>query len=416
MLEPAQTILHKAVLHILPAGSTRGKSFTSLVLNILRDEVEQISGLYLSMEEFSIDSIYTSEDSAHRLRIASVSFPAEHRYPIYWAMRLTSRDPVLRHRIHTLHIGLQQTSDFEMTLYIAAMCSDDLGGRLTAARPVARKLSPLVPLLLTHPDLRCVTGDHVLLNESIMLTNDSMEFVLSMLLDTGRTLPVFLVTCPDLVDPDILHSYLQGNAVVCFTDDPQTVIYLNENMPENCLADIDAIHIYLPFTDRNFLPSKSHRVIALDDIYRLTPQGIYHLCYQAYCAYLRKGERDAFVTVDLCMAINQRRQFLSAQNELKDAHERIEALEADLKKIKDANAQLEHDFTAIQDRMATDNVHEYEVLLDETIREMDALKDALRSLTSQLYNTSAEPDLPQPLDDLLTDFLTALHHRLLYAK
>lgn len=34
MLELAQTIMHKAILHILPAGSTRGRAFTDLVLGM----------------------------------------------------------------------------------------------------------------------------------------------------------------------------------------------------------------------------------------------------------------------------------------------------------------------------------------------------------------------------------------------
>ena len=416
MLELAQTIMHKAILHILPAGSTRGRAFTDLVLGILRSEIERMSSLNLSAEEFSTDGVYASEDSAHHLHIACVPFPPDHRYPIYWAMRLTSRDPVLRHRVHTLHLGLQQTSDFEITLYIANTCSDDLGGRLTTARPVAKKLSPLVPLLLTHPDLRCVTGNYVLLNESIMLTNESMEFVLGMLLDPGRTLPVLLVTCPDLIDPDALHACLQGNAVVCFTDDPQIVACLNENLPENSLVNMDTIHIYLPFSDRYFLQGKGHRILSLNDIYRLTPQGIYHLCYQAYCAYLRKSERSTFVTVDLCIAINQRRQFLALQGELSDARLRIQSLDVSLKAVRDAKEQLNRDYKALQNEQSMSNTREYEALLEENMKELDSIKEALRSLTSQLYNPSEDPELPKVQDDLVKDLLIALRYRLAHQK
>lgn len=400
------------MLHILPAKSTRGKSFTSLVLTILHNEIARMSGLGLTLEEFSTGGVYASQDSAHHLHIACVPFSADHRYPIYWAMRLTSRDPVLRHRVHILHLGFQQTSDFEITLYIASMCSDDLGGRLTTARPIAKKLSPLVPILLTHPDLRCVTGNYVLLNESIMLTNESMEFVLGMLLDPGRTLPALLVTCPDLVDPDVLHTYLQGNAVVCFTDDPQIVACLNENLPENSLADMDTIHIYLPFSERYFLQGKGQRILSLNDIYRLTPQGIYHLCYQAYCAYLRKSERSAFVTVDLCMAISQRRQLLSLQGELSDAKLRVQSLGADLKAAIDAKERVTRDYLALQNNISSDNAREYEALLEETMKELDGIKDALRSLTSQLYDPSKEPDLPEVQEGPVEDLLVALRYRL----
>ena len=416
MLELAQTMLHKAVLHILPAKSTRGESFTNLVLGILHNEVIQISGLDIPLKEFSADGVYASEDSTHHLRIVRVPSPKEHPYPIYWAMRLTSRDPVLRHRFHTLHLGLQQTSDFEITLYIANMCSDDLGGRLIAARPIARKFSPLVSLLLAHPDLRCVTGNHVLLNRAIMLTNESMEFVLDMLLDADRTLPVLLVTCPDLVDPEILQSYLQGNAIVCFTDDPQTIFCLNENLPENSLANMDSIHIYLPFSSRNLLPVRSARAISLNDIYRLSPQGIYNLCYQSYCVYPRKSERDAFVTVDLCLNINQRRNVLSLRDELNNARCRIHTLEKELEACREDKDKLAHDHSALQEHVKNSDAQEYEELLEESIKELDNIKDVLRLLTSQLYNIS---EIPEPLpqyDGPLNDFLTALHYRLTCQK
>ncbi len=179
---------------------------------------------------------------------------------------------------------------------------------------------------------------------------------------------------------------------------------------------MDTIHIYLPFSDRYFLQGKGHRILSLNDIYRLTPQGIYHLCYQAYCAYLRKSERSAFVTVDLCMAINQRRQLLSLQGELSDANLRVQSLDADLKAAIDAKERVTRDYLALQNNISSDNAREYEALLEETMKELDGIKGALRSLTSQLYNPSKEPDLPEVQESSVEDLLVALRYRLAHQK
>ena len=62
------------------------------------------------------------------------------------------------------------------------------------------------------------------------------------------------------------------------------------------------------------------------------------------------------------------------------------------------------------------NTREYEALLEENMKELDSIKEALRSLTSQLYNPSEDPELPKVQDDLVKDLLIALRYRLAHQK
>lgn len=78
--------------------------------------------------------------------------------------------------------------------------------------------------------------------------------------------------------------------------------------------------------------------------------------------------------------------------------------------------KLAHDHSALQEHVKNSDAQEYEELLEESIKELDNIKDVLRLLTSQLYNIS---EIPEPLpqyDGPINDFLTALHYRLTCQK
>ena len=77
---------------------------------------------------------------------------------------------------------------------------------------------------------------------------------------------------------------------------------------------------------------------------------------------------------------------------------------------------MTRDYLALQNNISSDNAREYEALLEETMKELDGIKGALRSLTSQLYNPSKEPDLPEVQESSVEDLLVALRYRLAHQK
>jgi hypothetical protein len=412
MIEPAQTMLYKAILHILPAKSVRGKNFANLVLSILHDAIAKETGLNPDIEAFRAEIDAETMDGMHRLRVTSVLPPEHASFPFVWAMRLKSRDPILRHRIMTTHIGIHQTSDFEITLYFASMSADNLGGRMAAARPVVRRVSPLVEMLLTHPDLHCVTGNHVLLNKSIKLTYQSMEFFLDLLYDKTRTLPVILITCPDIVDPDSLHAHLQGNAVICYVEEPVVLMELNDHLPDALAANIDTIQIYLPLGENPLQQNLFHPTIPLSEIYRIGARGVYAVLYQAYSEYLRVSERKEFITIDTCQRIRENRELADLRTRLAVLQSNQVSNEDALTKAQEACRSLQAELDALRKTPGNQDISDYENLLSEYISETDQLKSGLQVLLSQLYNPAEPVHLEKTAPPLLHDFCEALQYRL----
>lgn len=166
-------------------------------------------------------------------------------------------------------------------------------------------------------------------SNAIMLIPQWIDRFLELLYDGGRSLPVIMITCPDLISPGELQRQLLGNAIVCFCDDPNTIFLLNDRLPPSCSVPLDSIRTYLPFT-RDERRQPVHPIIALPDIQRLGSQEIYAAFRQAYCENLRASERSAFITVDTCRTVQMERKQAALCQRLVRADADLRGMKKDL--------------------------------------------------------------------------------------
>lgn len=416
MIEFSQTLQHKAILHILPTKSIRGIRFTRLVLSILYDVLAGAVGFKAPIEEFCSNLNTEIEDGSYRLQTVSVPPFGRAAHPFLWALRLDARNLSQKHSVQTIHIGIHQLSDFELTLYFASLREDCPDDHLTAIPPNVCRISPLVETLLTHPDLHCVTGNHVLLNKSIRLTKQSMGFFLELLFDASRTIPIILVACPELVDPDCLHACLQGNAVICYTREQAVLLALNDRLPAALSAAEESIRIYLPMGKFPLQQELIHPYIPLSEICRMGANGIYTACYRAYGAHLRRSECDEFVTVDTCKALIREQELAALNARIVLLERNLSAAEAALVCSEEKHNNLRAEVDILKASCKDKNISAYEEMLSDSLSEVSMFKTGIQSLLCQLYTPGESIHLDDSASPLLHDFCEALQYRLRFTN
>lgn len=406
MFDPACTLLHKCLLNIIPSSHLQGQDLLNSVLSTVSAHIHSETGLLISVEKMAGNFAMETPDRQHRLIVSHVA-PAETLYPVHWAVRIKSADPTARYRTYAQHIGIRQNSAYELSVHIALTSMDHLGGRFAAFRPPVKRVSPLVELLFSNADIRCVTGNHVLLNKSIKLTNQSIEYFLNLLYEKSRTLPVVVITCPDIVNPDLLHSLLLGNAVVCSSGDPGIIMLLNDYLPEPLRLAVGSVRVYVPFDMQTGAPA-FHPVIPLSDIYRITPVEVVNMLYRAYAENLRQQELRAFITTDTCADLRTRQYVSDLKRQLASALENLKAVDEKYNNLLSEYEKLSRE-PSEPDAPPADEV--YESLLGEYTTELTLIKEGLQYLMSQTYGPSQIIDIPDGAHSLVIDLIKSVNYR-----
>lgn len=406
MFEPSCTLLHKCLLNIIPSALLQGQELLSSVLSTISGHIQNETGILIPDDKILGNFTIETQDRQHRLLLNYIA-PIDAPYPIHWAVRIKSADPTARYRIYTQHIGIRQNSAYEISVHIASTSTDHLGGRFANIRPPLKRISPLVERLFSNADIRCVTGNQVLLNRSIRLTNQSIEYFLNMLYEKRRTLPVILITCPDIISPELLHSRLLGNAIVCSTGDPGMIMLLNDYLPEPLRIVFGSIRIFLPF-DAQIGSTVFHPVIPLSDIYRINPQEVLNLLYRAYAENFRQQELRTFVTIDTCADLRTRHYISGLKNQLSTALERQNAAQ-------DALLQLQTEYEKLKqessEKEKSSSEEEFESLLGEYSTELDLIKEGLQYLMSQTYGSKQLIDIPDGAHTMIIDLIKSMNFR-----
>ena len=406
MFDPACTLLHKCLLNVIPATELQEPALMKSVLTAISEHIQSDTGVFIPCEKLTGNFTAESQDRLHRLLVNYID-SADAPYPILWAVRIKSGDPTARYRVYTQHIGIRQISAYELSVHIATTSTDHLGGRFTTFRPPVKRVSPLVERLFSNADIRCVTGNHVLLSRSMRLTNQSIEYFLNLLYEKTRTLPVILVTCPDLINPDLLHSYLLGNAIVCSTGDPGIIMLLNDYLPEPLRLAFGSIRIYVPF-NASVGSSVFHPVIPLSDIYRITPPEVINMLYRAYAENFRQQELHSFISTETCADLRTRQQISSLKGQLAAA---LENLRIAGDKYSQLQASYEKLSGELSEKAAPPTDEVYESLLGEYTTELTLIKDGIQYLLSQTYGPSQIISIPEGSHALVIDLIKSVNFR-----
>ena len=406
MFDPTCTLLHKCLLSVIPSSHLQGPDLLNSVLTTISAYIHSETELLIPSEKMAGNFATETPDRRHRLIFSHIS-PSDAPYPVHWAVRIKSGDLTARYRTYVQHIGITQSSSYELSVHIASTCTDHLGGRFAAYRPPLKRVTPLVELIFSNADIRCVTGNHVLLNKSMRLTNQSIEYFLNLLYEKSRTLPVILVACPDIVNPDLLHSLLLGNAIVCSAGDPGIIMLLNDYLPESLRVSAGSIRIYVPFNTQTG-NSAYHPVIPLSDIYRITPVEVINMLYRAYAENFRQQELRSFITIDTCTELRTRQYVSDLKSQLASALERLKATDEKYALLQSEYEKLSCASSA-ENPLPADEV--YESLLGEYTSELTLIKDGLQYLMSQTYGSSQIIAIPDGAHSLVIDLIKSVNFR-----
>lgn len=411
MFEPGCTLLHKCLLNILPSAQLQGQNFLNSVLSTVLAQVQSDTGLLIPVDKALGNYSIETADRQHRLLMNYVP-SLDSAYPVHWAIRLKSSDPTARYRVYSQHIGIRQTSAYELSVHIASTSTDYLGGRFADIHPPLKKVSPLVERLFSNPDIRCVTGNHILLSKSIRLTNQSIEFFLNLLFEKTRTLPVIMNSCPDIISPDLLHSLLLGNAIVFSSDDPGAIMLLNDYLPDSMRLPMGSIRIFLPL-DTQKGAAVFHPLIPLSDVYRITPQEIINRLYRAYAENFRQQELRSFISIDTCAALRTQYHIANLKAQLISTRECLKISEDQLQQLQTEIDNLKNKFAEKGPESKEDII---ESLLDEYSSELTLLKEGIQYLTSQSCGNSQIIAIPEGSHTMVIDLIKSVNFRQLRAK
>ena len=271
-----------------------------------------------------------------------------------------------------MRIGLTRHNACSVTLYHAVSYSDHQAGLFSDFRPPILT-PPLLPqLLLSHPGLRCQSGRYTLSDTPWALTGSDTEEFVHLLYDQSRTLPIALITCPDLVSPSALCRLALGNLIVCWLDDPQVFDLLCDRLPQNLLFPWDPVKVFLPFSKGECF----HPVLRPEDIQRMGGQEALAGIYRAYCTCPTGEERRAFIDLDVVYSLLRSQSITNMKEQIDQLRNRADQLEHENSRLHEQCAAVENARQALEEKLAASDIPTYDVLsiIEHPLQDGDLLE------------------------------------------
>lgn len=373
MLDVTNVLVHKLTLSIIlsPNVSHVG-SAAEIVTDILRGQFESCLRLSIPRGCFEHGGKFSSADNAATLQAAS-SLAGETGV---WAMRLQQKDPKIIRRRWVYSASMRIASADRLTLYYAKCCYDHTAGSILPPREIPLELDRIPDPLFFDNAIQCMSGNFPIPCESRELTHASLAEFIRLLEDAERTCPLLLISCPDVLTPEVAADILLGNAVVYWCSDSEVISRLNELVSDGLQTPWDSVRSFLPLGKSELY----HPCWAYEDIRRMGVDAFLRGLHQAYCASMRSEEKRGFLTVE-----DVYRRLAQAQ-----AGRLAEQLDAQKAECGQLNAQIQ----TLQEQLAESKAHanpaligEYESLLTDAMAEADALKSGISALSTRLYSS-----------------------------
>ncbi len=325
-----------------------------------------------------------SNDETCSIRSAFVYPNPSDKEFLHWATLIRIHDAALRRRNWTVRIGLTRHNASSVTLYHAVSYSDHQAGSFSDFRPPILT-PPLLPqLLLSHPGLRCQSGRYTLSDAPCALTGSDIEEFVHLLYDQSRTLPIALITCPDLVSPSALCRLALGNLIVCWLDDLQAFDLLCDRLPQNLLFPWDSVKVFLPFSKGECF----HPVLRPEGIQRMGGQEALAGIYRAYCTCPTGEERRAFIDLDAVYSLLRSQSIAGMKEQLDQLRNRTDQLERENDRLHEQCIAAESARQALEEKLAASDIPTYEALLEESTENAEQLRSGIQIFTEALYSKS----------------------------
>ena len=397
MLETSNILVNKMSLPIqkreeIPAE----RELMGLTKSALYEAVCDYFHTHLDWKSFSNGGPLGNSES--RVSGVSVMCSGEEHFA-QWALMMNIKDTAYSRRRWKYYLGLTQVDSQQISFFYAKCCYDHMSGSLSPAKPIVAFEDLFARKLFFLPSIQFVCGNIPYPTNAIELNPDTYSSLVDQIKTAERILPIMLITCPDVIIPQKILGLMLGNVIVYWCTNAELIRNLNSDLPQTMYSPWDSIHIFMPST----LHNSFHPVYPYEEIQRMGVDNFIAGLRQAYCQSMRSEERKNFPTVE---TVNYRRSQLYAHmlySQREEQRKRILELTAQISAQKEELQAVKKQFFAYKQAHPTDQITEYESLLNESLSEIDLLRKGISDLTSQLFicmGTQLKPTFQQTIPEL----------------
>ena len=412
MLETTNVLVNKLSMRIVRSQQTSSDSDVgSIILRVLYKQICELSDAVLEWRAFSRGGIFATSDSSTR---GISAYTQSNDGILWWASNLYVKDCGYLRRRWKYYFAIKQTSEGEAMFYYAKCRYDHLAGSIIPAKTCSYARDTIPDPLFYDSEIRCMAGNYPFPTGAAELNDASLSELIDLLFDNQRRVPVMLITCPDVITPEIMADMTLGNMIVYWCQNSALILRLNASVPRELRTPWDTVHIFMPLTNVNSF----HPCYSYEEIHRMGMDSFFAGIRQAYCENMYSEERRSFITVEEVMRMRDREHI-----------QQLEALNNEQsRQLADTKAQLDRQALSLksaQEQIDTLTQHaeeieatEWESLLAESMAEADALKQGISALSTNLYSTMGIGYKPDPTEriPLIHELSNAIYASLRCAK
>lgn len=391
MLDVSYQMAHKAVFHVTLTSSASQMNLMNMLQGIVYDYVRHEYSCVLEWPRFC--GFYQMESPDKRVALQTAYCrESPNGEKTDWAVRVKNRDYAVKRRNWLTHIGIHIESPSEAIIYYAQLYHDHLAGSFSASQPIDSEPPRFYKKLMSIKRLKCRTGMFPIPSIAIPISMELVNDFVNLARDPNRHIPLLLISCPDLMDPDIAARKFVGNLVVCWLDDMKLMNAINEKLAPDMYIEWDSVQVILPFAEKP--QNQFHPSFMASDMTRLGSTHALNMLYRAFCTALRADDRRAFVSADSLFREKDRQAYTLLL-------ERYRALMIEKDSLAENNEHLLISLSTLQreyDKLADEKLKQensaLEQLLNEAQIKREQFQGSISNLTQRLYESMGRDFVP----------------------
>ncbi len=297
-----------------------------------------------------------------------------------WALSLRMFDPDIRRRQWTIDIGIQQSEVDTLTLGYIEQYADYTVGSLTPFPSPQAETPIFVQQILQVQSFSCTVCSQKMPTHPIELTPETVHSFVDLMYDETRSIPLLVVTNPELINPSALAYTTLGNAAVYYTWDIQGLNALVR--PEDSIP-VNAFHIIYPWRNDRI----GHYTYMADTLQRLGGK-VLSAVRRAFCESLSSARKKALLSVDDIVRERNSLRLTDLTEQAQTSAATISQLEAMVAERDEQFKQLTQQLEDCQARVNRDlesEVQQFMALAEEGMAQMDLAREQLKEITGSLY-------------------------------
>ena len=298
-----------------------------------------------------------------------------------WAATLTVKDEHYSRRTWKYFFGVKQLTEDTAHLSYAKSYFDYMADSMSIPKSVSIYRDAFPDCLFFGPNVQCKIGEFVYPTTPVELTAQAIDDLTCMIFDKTRTIPIMLISCPDVVSPEEILDIALGNIAVFWCSVPHAFTRLNSILPNDMNTKWDSVRIFMPISRAKVF----HPVFSYDDLHAMGIENSIRGIKQAYCYSLRSDEYKHFPTVEGIRALQAQNLYEELFNRNVAQKKELEHMTQMLIKANDELESVRDELHSVKETDYKKELAEFEDMLNDTLKEMDSLKEGISNLCSRLY-------------------------------